>query len=526
MTSDIHNGLKKEAILILFIEPISKNTGMYVPAYPLPLLEIASFIAARRPETEIEIISIPVDYGLPLNSDGKEILYQKLLTDISALNPKGIGISCTAIAQAEEVLFLCERIKSIDPEIFVFVGGYFPSIYYEEMLNRSTAIDVIVRGEGEVPALKLAEYIEQGPPPLLEEIPNLVWKKEGHIHQTPMGKRFELKDKSLLNLGLLRHPRAYDVLPYAFSRGCPYQCNFCMEDYIRPHRKEVPPAIIRKDLKNLLAQSNTHTLLISDALFKSFEMFPFLRELGLKINFETRCDILDPSIIPEIADQCGMLVLGFESASYNTLRRMNKVKSRSHYERYISNTTRIFKTAAAHEIPLLIFMIGGYPGDTEADLKESLDFAKKLSKYTGPGGHIFKIGECHVYPKTKIYDLATSLPDTVFDEDGVFGQNIVRQPSKNLNFETVLSYNRKIFNLSNMAPKIQKTFLNMMPLFRIPTLALTDDMIPAGCYSDDNKTILDVKGKSLSVLKEFIPILAKKYTAEMAAQRSSRHLNI
>ena len=145
---------------------------------------------------------------------------------------------------------------------------------------------------------------------------------------------------------------------------------------------------------------------------------------------------------------------------------------------------------------------------------------------TGPGGHVFKIGECHVYPKTKIYDLATSLPDVVFDQDGVFGQNIVRQPSKNLNFEAVLSYNREIFNLSNMAPKIQKTFLNIMPLFRIPALALTDDMIPAGCYSDDNKAILDVKGKSLSVLKEFIPILAKKYTAEMAAQRSSRHLNI
>jgi hypothetical protein len=171
-------------------------------------------------------------------------------------------------------------------------------------------------------------------------------------------------------------------------------------------------------------------------------------------------------------------------------------------------------------------MIGGYPGDTEADLKASLDFAKTLSQYTGPGGHVFKIGECHVYPKTKIYDLATSLPDTVFDKDGVFGQNVVRQPSKNLDFETVLAYNKEIFNLSNMTSKLQKTFLNMMPLFRIPTLALTDEMIPAGCYSGENRAILDVKGKSLSALKEFIPVLAKKYTSEMAAQRSSRHLNI
>jgi radical SAM superfamily enzyme YgiQ (UPF0313 family) len=39
-------------------------------------------------------------------------------------------------------------------------------------------------------------------------------------------------------------------------------------------------------------------------------------------------------------------------------------------------------------------MIAGYPGDTEQDLKESLIFAKNLSKIKGSGGHIFKIGAC------------------------------------------------------------------------------------------------------------------------------------
>jgi hypothetical protein len=90
---------------------------MYVPAYPLPLLELASFIKHNNPEIEIEIISISVDYGLPLTSEGKEALYQELLDDLAALKPKGIGISCTAIAQAQEVIYLCEKIKSFAPQI-------------------------------------------------------------------------------------------------------------------------------------------------------------------------------------------------------------------------------------------------------------------------------------------------------------------------------------------------------------------------------------------------------------------------
>ena len=77
---------------------------MYVPAYPLPLMEIASFVKFNRPESDIRIISIPVDYGLPLTQEGKEQINQRLLRDIAELKPKGVGISCTAISQAEETI--------------------------------------------------------------------------------------------------------------------------------------------------------------------------------------------------------------------------------------------------------------------------------------------------------------------------------------------------------------------------------------------------------------------------------------
>ena len=510
--------------MFLFIEPISKNTGMYVPAYPLPILEISSFIKINRPDIEIKVISVPMDYGLPLNKDGKAQIFRELSKDLAKIKPKGIGISCTAISQAEEVIDICNFIKKLNPDIFIFLGGYFPTIYYEEIFSKTTAVDLIVLGEGEESSLKIIELLHAGKNPITEDIPGIAWKKNGQTYLTRREKRFDLAKKALLNLDLLMHPREYDILPYAFSRGCAYGCNFCMEEFIRPHRRKVPSEIIHNDLKNLADKINAHTLLVSDALFKSFDLFPLLRSLGMKVNFESRCDVLDPSLIPGIADVCGIIALGFESASYSTLRRMNKVKDKSHYEKYIANTIAIFKEAARNEIPMIIFMIAGYPGDTEKDLKESLVFVQNLSKYKGPGGHIFKVGECHVYPKTKIYDLAVSLPDVVFDDDGVFGQNIVRQPSKNLDFETILDYNAKIFNLSNYTQKIKNALLNIMPFFRLPARSLMDDAIPDQCFRDSNRSIFNVQGKSLSIFKKSVPVLTEKYKKLMSDQRNTRIL--
>jgi radical SAM superfamily enzyme YgiQ (UPF0313 family) len=511
--------------MILLIEPISKRIGMYVPAYPLSLIEVAAFVKSRLPRVDIRIISMPMDYGLPLSKEGRDVIYRELLEDVSEMKPHGIGISCTAISQAEEVIHVCELIKARDPDIFIFLGGYFPTLYYEEIFSRTGAVDLIVAGEGEVPALRIIELLENGEDPRRHDIPRLVWTEERQLRITGKGEGFDLNMKTCLDLSLLRHPRAYDSIPYAFSRGCSYRCNFCMESYIRSTRKEVPISIVEKDLTNLSRQSNARTLLVSDALFQSFHLLPLLRSIGFQVIFETRCDVLSPSVFSESADVCAAFALGFESASYSTLKRMNKVKNRAHYGHYLTNALDIFKEAAKREIPIMVFMVAGYPGDTEDDLRESLLFAREISKHSGPGGHVFKIGECHVYPKTRLYDLARSLPDVVFDDDGVFGQNVVRRPSKDLAFETVLTYMREIFSLSNQTPRLQKTLLTIMPFFRLPVEALKDESIPGKCYRNGNRDILSVHKESLSLFKALIPELTRKYRHLMSEQRKTRSLD-
>jgi hypothetical protein len=487
-------------------------------------MEIASFAKSRLPHVEMEIISIPGDYGLPLTKEGRERVLDAFLQDLSRSGPKGVGISCTAIAQAEEAIHLCERIKASDPEIFVFMGGYFPTIYYEEIFARTSAVDLIVMGEGEGPALQIVDALERGASPLQKDIPNLAWKKGGRIQRTKTGVRFDLKQKTDLNLDLLRYPRAYDILPYAFSRGCPYRCTFCLEEFIRPTRQKVPVDKVRRDLKHLSERTNARTLIVSDALFKSFDLIPFVNALGMEVNFETRSDVLDPSVIREARDGIGMLALGFESASYDSLIRMNKVRDRKHYEHYLANTTAIFHEAIQNEIPIMVFMIAGYPGDSEADLEQSLRFARNLSGKSGPGGHVFKIGECRVYPKTKIYDVARSSPDVVFDDRGVFGDNVVRQPSRNLEFATVLKYMKAIFELSNFTPKLREKLSHVMPLFRLPVEALKDRDLPDACFKDGERNVLDVQEESLVALRASLPGLAGKYRDLMSTERSARHL--
>jgi len=325
---------------------------------------------------------------------------------------------------------------------------------------------------------------------------------------------------------LLKYPKAYDIIPYAFSRGCPYQCSFCMEESIRPIRREVPPEIVDKDLKQLFQLVSTRRVMISDALFKSYDLFPLFRELGLKVNFETRSDVLDPDILKDIADVCGGLAIGFESASYSTLKRMNKVKDRPHYEHYLENTAAIFEEAVKHEIPIMIFMIAGYPGDTEQDLEESLLFARRLSRHQGPGGYVFKIGETRVYPKTKLYDQVMSMPEVEFDDDGVFGDNIVKQPSKDLGFETVLEYMKATYELSHNTQKMHASILNVMPFFRLPGRALRDEIIPETCFRNTERDILSVDGKSLATIRKAAPDLASKYRKMVSAERSKRDLSL
>jgi len=95
-----------------------------------------------------------------------------------------------------------------------------------------------------------------------------------------------------------------------------------------------------------------------------------------------------------------------------------------------------------------------------------------------------------------------------------------------LDFETILDYNTKIFELSNYTQKIKNALLNIMPFFRLPARALRDDAIPDQCFRGNNRSIFNVQGESLSTFKNSVPGLTEKYKKLMSGQRNTRILKL
>lgn len=128
-------------------------------------------------------------------------------------------------------LIIANVLKKNCPHIPVFAGGPHVDMFRENIFKATNSIDALVYGEGEETISLLANYVEGKNS--LEEIPNLIFKKNGRVFTTPI-KRIEKLDK-------LPYP-VYDEEVYPAmvgnqkikmivldeSRGCSHACYFCI----------------------------------------------------------------------------------------------------------------------------------------------------------------------------------------------------------------------------------------------------------------------------------------------------------
>lgn len=495
--------------MIVFIDPIPDNLKLHTPTNPLQLVEVASYIKNNQPEIPLKIISIALDYGYPLTENSKAGIYQRLINDLKWMKPIGIGISCTATSMAKEVLNLCDIIKIKLPNSFLFLGGYFPTLYYREILETAPSVDSVVIGEGEKPAFLIAKYLHLKKDPRRFNLPGMAYKQDGNIIANKSKERFDLKKKLPLNIDIIKDLNSNDFLPYAFSRGCSFRCHFCMEDLIRPKRQAVPDKIIKQDLETLKKVLNYKHILVSDPMFKSFYLLELIKKLKARISFETRCDVLSTNELINIAKTkvCNTLGLGFESASYSSLLRMNKVKNFTHYKRYINNAKKLFKTAVHYNIPILMTILLGYPGDTKEDIKQTYNFLAELSNIKSSAGFFFHVSQCKAFYKTKTYNMALSLKDVCFEDNGFLGDNTIKRASKDLSYDNIIEYSYKIKKLSKLRPKILKYIYTAHPFYGLPNSAFKSRILPSGCFKDKNREILDISQNKLCLLKKILPLL-------------------
>lgn len=165
------------------------------------------------------------------------------LRRISDYNPDIIGITAFThdIAIAGR---LAEKIKGMYPDKKIIVGGVHVTALPKKTLEEFNSFDIGVCGEGEITLYEVITTLRNKKS--LEGIKGISYRK---------GKTIEVNAprEILENLDSLPMP-AWHLFPKCghyqimSSRGCPYNCIFCMSPYGRKKVRERSPENVIKEL--------------------------------------------------------------------------------------------------------------------------------------------------------------------------------------------------------------------------------------------------------------------------------------
>jgi radical SAM superfamily enzyme YgiQ (UPF0313 family) len=158
--------------------------------------------------------------------------------------------------------------------------------------------------------------------------------------------------------------------------GCPYHCRFCVMGGLGHKVRSAENVLAELEI---LAGSGFREIYFNDQTFGVLRQRTLAlcegmetRRLGLAWQAWTRVDLVDEEILKRMrAAGCHTLLFGVESANHKTLRTQNKGYG-------LGQVKRAFALCRSLGIRTLATYIIGLPGETEADIRRTIDFAVEL----------------------------------------------------------------------------------------------------------------------------------------------------
>jgi radical SAM superfamily enzyme YgiQ (UPF0313 family) len=144
--------------------------------------------------------------------------------------PLLVGVSVMTGKPIQYALDVSRLVKKHSDAPMVW-GGIHPTILPDSTLQNE-AIDYLIRGQGELPLLELAQALERHPQSL-QGVASLSYKVNGKMIHNPMGRPPEFEELPDIPYDLvdvhkyLRFDTGERVFSIITSLGCPHQCAFC-----------------------------------------------------------------------------------------------------------------------------------------------------------------------------------------------------------------------------------------------------------------------------------------------------------
>lgn len=321
-------------------------------------------------EEKISIISLGCARNLVDSEVMSGILQQNRYTIVSEPAEADVILinTCSFIDAAKEesidTILEAVRLKKTGRLHTLVVAGCLPQRYPKELMRELPEVDLFI-GTGEVP--RIAEILKQ--------------------HQSRKKKRLYVGIPSYLYdhaTPRLRTTPSHTAF-VKVSEGCDHQCAFCIIPQLRgPHRSRPIESII-KETTTLAEQGVKEINLIAQDLTAygrerrdGTTLYGLLREMVLVPGIHwirllyAYPNYLEEPLLRLIHDNekiCKYIDIPFQHINSRILRSMRRGKSGSNVREAIHNIRR-----AIPSITLRTSLIVGFPGETEEEFQELLDF--------------------------------------------------------------------------------------------------------------------------------------------------------
>lgn len=213
----------------------------------------------------------------------------------------------TYIWNIYDIVKLCENLKKVNPKLIIGLGGPEVSYDSEDAMAKYEFVDYILRGEGEMVMRDLVKYFKGEMD--IKDIDGITYRCDGQVVKN--------KERELLkNLDLIPSPyenlniKEYEnrIVYYETSRGCPFNCQYCLSSAIKGLRYFSIDRV-KRDLKNLI-DARVSQIKFIDRTFnanKKFakEIMKFLMENDngyTTYHFEVTAHLLDDDMLEFLKD--------------------------------------------------------------------------------------------------------------------------------------------------------------------------------------------------------------------------------
>ena len=330
---------------------------------PVDLLILSGLLANRHEVEALDCIALDMEA-------------QTALVRIGAAQPDVVIFLSGAVSWYEDRVFLKE-VKRLNRTILVGSGDLFLEDGVQILADNDFLDGLLL----DFTTSDILDYIEQNSE---NHHQNMIYRQKGNIVHGPLMRarnstfeiplpRHDLFPHHRYHYPTVKRPPFATVLT---DYGCPYHCRFCVMAKLG---YKVRPVNNVLDELETLAHMGFREIYFNDQTFGALRertqaLCAGMHERQLRLGWQawTRVDLVDERLLRVMqAAGCHTLLFGVESANENTLKSQNKGYS-------LAKVNRAFSLCRHLGIRTMATFIIGLPGETEADIQNTIQFALEL----------------------------------------------------------------------------------------------------------------------------------------------------